>query len=113
MIGLYLSGGLPALGPGITRLPEELTGAARERPGSLVAELGIAAAWRAPLQWLAATVQPSAVITAASTPPLVRDASSALAERLAGASAHELDCGDAPPHLGAPAEVAAIALELG
>jgi pimeloyl-ACP methyl ester carboxylesterase len=112
VIGLYLGGGLPALGPGITRLPDQLTSAGRDRPASLVAELGIAAAWRMPLQRLASAGRPSAVVTAASTPPLVRDASSALAERLARASAREVESGEAPPHLGAADEVAAIALGL-
>lgn len=112
VIGLYLRGELPALGPGVTRLPEELTSSGREHPASLVAELGIAAAWRMPLPRLATAERPSAVVTGPSTPPLVRDASSALAERLAGASARELDAGAAPPHLGAPGEVAEIALEL-
>ena len=112
VIGLYLRGELPALGPGITRLPEELTGPGREHPASLIAELGIAAAWRTPLPRLAAAERQSAVVTAVSTPPLVRDASSALAARLAGTSAHELDSGDAPPHLGAADEVAEITLGL-
>jgi pimeloyl-ACP methyl ester carboxylesterase len=113
LIGLYLSGGLPALGPGITRLPDQLTGPAREHPASLIAELGIAAAWRTPLPRLAEAERPSAIVTALSTPQLIRDASAALAERLAGATAGELDSGEAPPHLGAPGEVAAIALALG
>jgi pimeloyl-ACP methyl ester carboxylesterase len=112
VIDLYLSGGLPSLGAEVIRLPDELIAAARQRPGSIVAEMGIATAWRAPLPSLAATERPSVVVTAPSTPPLVRDASAALAERLAGAEAREVDSGSAPPHLGAPAEVAALALEL-
>jgi pimeloyl-ACP methyl ester carboxylesterase len=112
VIGLFLSGELPALGPGITRLPEELTGAARQHAASLIAELGIAAAWRTPLPSLAAAERPSAVVTSSSTPPLVADASSVLAERLAGASAHQVESGDAPPHLGSADEVAEITVEL-
>ena len=111
VIGLYLSGALPALGPGISRIPEELVDG-REHPGSVVAELGVAAAWRMPLPRLAAAERPAVIVTAHSTPPLVRDASSALGDRLAGASSRELDSGGAPPHLGAAGEVAAIALEL-
>ena len=113
VIGLYLGGGLPALGPGITRLPQELTGAGRERPASLIAELGITAAWRMPLPRLAAAERPAAIVTSPSTPPLVRDASAALAERLARASVHEVDSATEPPQLGAPRRVAEIALELG
>jgi pimeloyl-ACP methyl ester carboxylesterase len=112
VIELFLSGALPALGPGITRLPGELTSTARERPASVIAELGIAAAWRTPLPRLAAAERPSAIVTALSTPPLVRDACGALADRLADASAHELNSGEGPPHLGAAEELAGIALEL-
>ena len=42
VIDLYLSGGLQALGGGVSRLPAELIAAARERPASVVAEMGIA-----------------------------------------------------------------------
>jgi pimeloyl-ACP methyl ester carboxylesterase len=112
VIALYLSGGLPALGPGITRMPAELTAAVGEHPSSLIAELGIAAGWRMPLPRLAAAGRPSAIITASSTPPLIREASSALAARLAHATEHQLDSGGAPPHLGAADQLAAIAREL-
>jgi len=112
VIDLYLSGGLPSLGAEVIRLPDTLIAAARQRPRSIVAEMGIASGWRAPLPSLAATDRPSIVLTAPSTPPLVRDASAALAERLAGAKAREVDSGPAPPHIGAAAEVAAMALEL-
>lgn len=112
VIDLYLSGGLPALGAEVVRLPSGFTAAARERPSSVVAEMGIATGWRAPLPSLAAAERPSVVVTAASTPPLVAEASAALAERLAGADVRELDSGPAPPHIGAPAEVAALAREL-
>jgi pimeloyl-ACP methyl ester carboxylesterase len=112
VIELYLSGALPALGAGVSRLPEELVAAARERPASVIAEMGIATGWRAPLQRLAAAERPSAIVTSISTPPLLRDACAALADRLAGTSLREVDSGEAPPHLGATAEVAALALEL-
>jgi pimeloyl-ACP methyl ester carboxylesterase len=111
-IDLYLSGGLPALGPGVGRLPDEVRSAARDRHGSVIAELGLATGWRLPLPRLAQVERPSAVVTAASTPPLLSDASSALAGRLGGSSVREFDAGQLPPHLGAPAEVAAIAAEL-
>jgi len=112
VIDLYLSGGLPSLGTEVIRLPDELLAAARERPGSIVAEMGIATGWRAPLPSLGAVERPSIVVTATSTPPLVRQASAALAARLAGAEAREVDSGPAPPHVRAPATVAALALEL-
>lgn len=112
VIDLYLSGGLPALGPGVARLPEEIRSAARDRHGSVIAELGLAAGWRLPLSRLAHGGRPSAVVTAASTPPLLRDASSTLAGWLAASSTRELDARELPPHLGAPAEVAAIVEEV-
>jgi pimeloyl-ACP methyl ester carboxylesterase len=112
VIELYLSGGLPTLGAEVSRLPEEVIAAARERPASVVAEMGIAAGWRMPLPRLASAERPSAIVTTASTPSLLRDATAALAPRLAHASATEVDSGGAPPHLGAADAVAGLALEL-
>ncbi|HEY6637122.1 MAG TPA: alpha/beta hydrolase [Solirubrobacterales bacterium] len=112
VIELYLSGALPALGAGVSRLPEQMIAAARERPASLIAEMGIATGWRVPLQRLAAAERPSAIVTSLSTPPLLRDASAALVDRLAGTSLREVDSGEAAPHVGAAAEVAALALGL-
>jgi pimeloyl-ACP methyl ester carboxylesterase len=112
VIDLYLSGGLPTLGAEVIRLPEPMIAIARERPASLVAEMGIAAGWRMPLPSLASAERPSAIVTAASTPPLLRDVAVALADRLAHAWATEVDSGEGPPHLGASDEVAALALEL-
>jgi len=112
VIDVYLSGGLPALGPGVERTPAETAAAARERPGSVIAELGIPAGWRMPLPRLASAERPSAVVTAESTPPLVRDAAEALSVRLAQCSAQQVDSPGAPPHIGAPAEIAAIVAEL-
>jgi pimeloyl-ACP methyl ester carboxylesterase len=112
VLDLYLSGGLPSLGAEVLRLPEEAIAAARRRPASVVAEMGIGTAWRVPLPGLAAVQRPSVIVTAASTPRLVRDASSALSGKLASAAVREVDSGRMPPHIGAPAEVAELALEL-
>jgi pimeloyl-ACP methyl ester carboxylesterase len=112
VIELYLSGALPALGAGVSRLPKQMIAAARERPASLIAEMGIATGWPVPLQPLAAAERPSAVVTSLSTPPLLRDASAALSDRLAGTFLRDVDSGEAAPHVGAAAEVAALALEL-
>jgi pimeloyl-ACP methyl ester carboxylesterase len=73
-IDLYLSGGLQALGGGVDRLPAELIAAARERPASVIAEMGIATEWRVPLPSLGSAERPSTIVTAPSTPPLLRDA---------------------------------------
>jgi pimeloyl-ACP methyl ester carboxylesterase len=112
VIDLYLTGALPALGAGVSRLPEAQIAAARERPASVIAEMGIAAGWRVPLPRLAEAERPSVIVTGISTPPLFRDASAALEGRLANGSAREIDSGLEPPHLGAAPEVAALALEL-
>src|SRR4051812_36020202 len=111
-IDVYLSGGLPALGPGVTRTPDEIATAARKRPGSVVAELGIPAGWRMPLPRLASAPRPSAIVTCGSTPPLLVDASKVLAAQLSQSSAREVDSAVAPPHVGAPAEVASIVAEV-
>jgi pimeloyl-ACP methyl ester carboxylesterase len=112
VIDLYLSGGLRALGAGVSRLPAEVITAARKRPASVVAEMGIATGWRVPLPSLGSVERPSTIVTAPSTPPLLRDASAALATRLAGSSTSEADSAQTAPHVGAPEEVAALALEL-
>ena len=111
VIELYLSGALPALGPGVDRTPDALA-AARERPASVVAELGIAAGWRMPLSRLSSAGSPSAIVTSGSTPPLLREASEALADRLAQAGAREVDADEESPQLGAAGEVASIVLEI-
>jgi pimeloyl-ACP methyl ester carboxylesterase len=112
VIDLYLSGGLQALGGGVSRLPAEFIAAARQRPASVVAEMGIATGWRVPLPSLGSAERPSTIVTALSTPPLLRDASAALASRLAGSSTSEVDSGHAAPHVGAAHDIAALALEL-
>jgi pimeloyl-ACP methyl ester carboxylesterase len=112
VIDLYLSGGLPALGAGVSRLPEEQIAAARERPASVMAEMGISAGWRVPLPSLASAERPSAILTARSTPTLVRDASAALADRLARSSLEELGSESLAPHVGDPDGVAGRLLEL-
>jgi pimeloyl-ACP methyl ester carboxylesterase len=112
VIEIFLSGGLAALGPGVARLPEQVRSEAREHPASLIAELGLSTGWRLPLPSLAAAPVPSVVLTAASTPPLMRETSTALAQRLRGSEHRELQVPDLPPHLGAPREVAAAALAL-
>jgi pimeloyl-ACP methyl ester carboxylesterase len=111
LVELYLSGELPAFAPGVTRLPEELTAAARERPASVIAELGMPATWHMPLSRLAAAERPSAIVSGPSTPPLLREAADALGGRLAASSRREVDSGASAPHVGAAEDVAGIALE--
>lgn len=112
VIGLYLSGALGALGSDVGRLPTALTGEARERPEIVLAELGAAAGWSMPLVGLASAERPSAIVTSASTPPLLREAATALALRLAGSESREVGTGHGPPHVGAPREVAGLVFEM-
>jgi pimeloyl-ACP methyl ester carboxylesterase len=112
VIDVFLAGGLPALGPGVARMPEEAAAAARERPRSVMAELGIPAAWRMPLPTLSSAERPSAIVTAESTPPLLREASRSLGARLAQSSEPEVSSPRTPPHVGAVAEVASILAEV-
>jgi hypothetical protein len=78
----------------------------------VMAEFGIASGWRTPLARLAGVERRSAIVTAASTPPLLRDASSALGRRLARSSSREVDSAARAPHVGAAEQVAALLLEL-
>ncbi len=112
VIDVYLSGGLPALGPGVGRMPEATAEAARARPRSVLAELGIPAGWRMPLARLATADRPSAIVTAESTPPLLHEAARSLGARLAHGNEREVSSPQAPPHVGAAAEVAAIVAEV-
>jgi pimeloyl-ACP methyl ester carboxylesterase len=111
-VTLYLSGGLRALGAGSDRLPAALTGEARRRPASLFAELGAAAAWSMPLVRLAGAQRPSLIVTAPSTPSLLRDGGHALAGRLNRSETTEIEVDRTPPHVGAPEEVARLVLGL-
>lgn len=113
LVELYLLGGLGALGAGAERLPAELGAAARERPASLIAELGAVPAWgMAPLR-LEHAGRPVLVITSESTPALLAAAAEALAGRLPGGDRRSLGRGALAPHLGDPGGLAALALELG
>jgi pimeloyl-ACP methyl ester carboxylesterase len=112
MVELYLSGSLPALGPGVARLPERATAEAGGHEDSVIAELGMTSGWTMPLPRLGQADRPSIVVTAPSTPPLLRDAAAVLGSRLATSSAREVDSAPEAPHLGAPSEVAELMLEL-
>jgi pimeloyl-ACP methyl ester carboxylesterase len=112
VVDLFLSGGLPSLGPGVARQPEAAATAAGERPRSVLAELGIPAGWRMQLPRLGSADRPSAVVIADSTPPLVREAASALAARLAQTSMREVSSPELPPHVGGADEVASIVAEI-
>ncbi len=107
-VRLYVSGALEALGPGTGRLDPALTAAATERPAALFAELGATAAWATPLSRLGRASRPSLIVTAPSTPPLVLEAASPLAGRLAESSRREVDSGAEAPHVGAAAEIAQL-----
>ena len=105
----YLSGGLPGLGPGAERLPAELSDAARERPRSLVAELGAAAGWSMPVHRLGSVELPVALLCSEGTPAPLLAAAGALDARLVNADTDRLP-GAGPPHLTAADPVASAAL---
>lgn len=112
MLDLYFSGALPALGPGVGRLPEGMAAAARQHPASVLAELGLPAGWRMPLPRLASAERPSVIVTSESTPYLLRDSSAALADRLAGSASREVASGEELPHVGAADELGELVREL-
>jgi esterase len=89
-VELFLSGGLAALAPGAERLPEPLSRAARDRPLSTFAELAAVASWPLPLAEMARNRVPVRVVRFASGPPLLRDAASQTATRLAETELLEL-----------------------
>ncbi len=111
VIELYLSGRLGALAVGVERLPAELTAPARERPASLIAELGSIPAWEMPIPRLATAARPSLIVTSVATPTLLGASASALASRLAGAQHRELEVSGVP-HLASPERVAEYAIEV-
>lgn len=108
---LYLSGRLPALGPGAGRLSPQALGASASRPLSLFAELAAVASWPLPVAEMPLVRSPSRVIVCASTPPLVRLAGSELAARLGAAELCELEV-DGLPQAEAAGELAELALEV-
>lgn len=110
-VELYLSGRLAALGPGAERLPPQLTEIARRRPPALFAELGAVPGWSLPFGALGSVEGPSLIVLSAGTPPLVREASAALAGRLAGSEQLELP-GAGPAHIDAAPQLADAVEEL-
>jgi pimeloyl-ACP methyl ester carboxylesterase len=112
LIDLYLSGGLGATAAGVARIPEGLTAPVRERPASLIAELGAVPAWGMPLPRLGRAQRSSAIVTARSTPAILRSASDALASRLAHSGRSEVASAELPPQLGAAHEIAELVGEI-
>ena len=103
---LYLSGGLPFLGPGAARIPPPLAQPARERPLSLFAELAAVPAWPLHGAELLEAGVPSRIVLSASTPPLLRSAGQELAGCLGSTRLLRLG-GEGLPALGAAAALAA------
>ena len=110
-VELYLSGGLPALGPGAERLPRALSAPAREQPLSLFAELAAVPSWALPLPEMDRNRVPARIVVSPSTPALLRRSCGGLAARLGGAELRELS-GDRTVHLDDPAGLATLIGEL-
>ncbi len=108
---LYLSGGLPHLGPGAERIPAPVGAEARERPLSLFAELGAVPAWSLRTAEMLALQSPTRIVRGPSTPVLLREAGEQLALRLGASELVEVG-GDGLPHVGAAPELAALVRQL-
>lgn len=89
---LYASGALSHIGPVAARAArrEVGEGPAVRHPISLLAEISAVPAWTLPLPELAALEVPVAVVTAPSTPPLLRRAADVLAARTSSAERIEM-----------------------
>ncbi|MDX6615296.1 MAG: hypothetical protein QOD60_387 [Solirubrobacterales bacterium] len=111
-VEVCLSGSLPALSPGTDRLAADVTAPARDRPLSFIAELSAVPAWSLPLPAFRANESPAGIVVSEGTPPLVREASSALAEQLGAAELRELP-GAGPVHVDAAPAIAEIVLSRG
>jgi hypothetical protein len=111
-VNAYLSGRLEALSAEVDEVPSALTAEAHERSAILFAELGAAAGWNMPLVRLAGAAVPSRIVTTSATPPLLREAATALAGRLGESEPVSLEPGMGPPHLARPAEIARLGLSL-
>jgi pimeloyl-ACP methyl ester carboxylesterase len=110
-VELYLSGALPALGPGAERLPAEFRDVPSQHPFSLFGEIGAVSAWRLPLRELTDPPHPAAIVLATSTPKLVRRAGLELSARSKAVELRELDSSGLP-QLDAAGELADLVLEL-
>jgi pimeloyl-ACP methyl ester carboxylesterase len=102
---LYAGGGLPYLGAGAGRIPEEIAATGRERPRSLFAELAAVAAWEIRPAALLECEVPIRVVQAATTPPVLRQAAEELTARLGVSRMLRLG-GDGLPHVTAAPELA-------
>jgi pimeloyl-ACP methyl ester carboxylesterase len=108
---LYLTGGLPHLGPGAGRIPAPVGAVASERPLSLFAELGAVPTWSLRTPEMAALRVPSRIVVGASAPPLLDAVSEELATRLGGSELVRLGA-TGLPHVSAAPELAAVVREL-
>lgn len=108
---LYLAGGMPFLGPGAERIPDEVGAEARRRPRSLFAELGAVPAWALRGAEMRALRAPARVVVGSSTPPTLALAAQQLADRLGSGELVELDSGGLP-HVTGAAELAGVVADL-
>jgi len=108
---LYLTGGLPFLGPGTERLPEAVAAKARRRPRSLFAELATVPAWSLNGAEMRALEAPSRIVVGSSTPAHLRTAADQLSQFLGGTELVQLQSGGLP-HVTGAAELAALISDL-
>jgi len=108
---LYLTGGLPFLGPGAERLPEAVAAETRRRRPSLFAELATVPAWSLNGAAMRALQAPSRIVVGSSTPAHLRTAAEHLSGRLGGAELVQLQSGGLP-HMTGAAELAGVVSDL-
>jgi len=106
----YLTGGLPALGPGASRIPKELAAGGPRAASALFAELSAVPAWERTDAELAASTTPSLIVLAADSPALLRTAGLGLSKVLGRSELRETEPG--LPHVANARELAAYVDEI-
>ncbi len=110
VLGSYLAGRLPALGPGAGRIPPELADRGPRAASTLIAELPAIPAWERTDAELATSQRPALIVVAADSPPFLAAAARELTRALARADLRETEPG--LPHFDRAGELAALVVEV-
>jgi pimeloyl-ACP methyl ester carboxylesterase len=110
VLGAYLAGRLPALGPGAERIPGEYAEHGARAASSLVAELSAIPAWPRTVAEFAAATRPTLVVMSENSPRYLAQASRELTKVLGRAELRQTDAG--LPHVACAGEFAALVAEL-
>jgi pimeloyl-ACP methyl ester carboxylesterase len=109
-LGAYLAGRLPALGPGVGRIPPNLADKGDSAVTALFAEISAVPAWERTDAELAAVSTPSLIVISADSPPLLRRSAQELSRVLARSELRETELG--LPHFDRAGELAALVVEV-